>query len=177
MTGRKRSMKLNVINYFDSEKQAHWLARIAESDWSAGPFLCRLLREGTFFDAVGQNSRVLLLTEGDELISYCTYAEKDDIQPTDLTPWVGFVYTFPAYRGRRCAGLLFDEVARLARQEGVEAVYLSTNHVGLYEKYGFAYLTELTDLDGKPSRVYVKRIAQTPEGENPSSAGGAPSFS
>ena len=53
---------MNVINYFDSDRKEHWLAQIAESDWSAGPFLCKLLREGTFFDAVGQSSRVLLLT-------------------------------------------------------------------------------------------------------------------
>ncbi len=32
---------------------------------------------------------MLLLTDGDELVSYCTYAKKDDIQPTDLTPWMG----------------------------------------------------------------------------------------
>ena len=165
MTGRKRRTELNVINYFDSDRKEHWLAQIAESDWSAGPFLCKLLREGTFFDAVGQRSRVLLLTEGDELISYCTYAEKDDVQPTDLTPWVGFVYTFPRHRGRRCAGLLLAEAERLAGEEGVRAVYLSTNHVGLYEKYGFEYFTQMTDLDGKPTRVYVKRIDPMTERE------------
>ena len=150
---------MNVISYHDSGRREHWLAQIAKSDWSAGPFLHRLLRTGTFFEAVGQNSRVLLLTEGDELISYCTYAERDDIQPTELTPWVGFVYTVPARRGHRYAGLLFAEVERLAREEGVDAVYLSTNHTGLYEKYGFSYLTQMTDLDGNPSRIYVKRIA------------------
>ncbi|MBQ6119879.1 MAG: hypothetical protein IJK98_11650, partial [Clostridia bacterium] len=92
------------ISFFESDRQRHWLDEIQRSDWRAGLFLARLLREGTFFDAVGENSRVLLLTEGDELISYCTYAEKDDIQPTELTPWIGFVYTFPARRGHRYAG-------------------------------------------------------------------------
>ena len=150
---------MTVINYFESDRREHWLAQIAKSDWSAGPFLHRLLRTGTFFEAVGQNSRVLLLTEGDELISYCTYARKDDIQPTELTPWMGFVYTFPAHRGHRCVGLLFDEIGRIAREEGVEAVYLSTNHVGLYEKYGFEFLTMMDDIEGKPSRIYVKRIS------------------
>ena len=37
-------------------------------------------------------------------------------------------------------------------------VYLSTNHVGLYEKYGLEYKTVLNDMDGQPSRVYAKRI-------------------
>ena len=149
---------MKVINYFDSDRRAHWLAAIARSDWGAGAFLCKLLREGTFFETVGAGSRVLLLTDGDELISYCTYAEKDDIQPTDLTPWIGFVYTFPQHRGHRYAGLLFAEIERLAKQEGVTDLYLSTNHVGLYEKYGFEYLCMLDDVEGTPSRIYVKRI-------------------
>lgn len=155
-SGRRDMMK--VINYFDSDNQQHWLDELGRSDWRAGAFLRHLLSSGTFFDAAGEHSRVLLLTDGDELISFCTFSEKDDIQPTDLTPWVGFVYTFPAHRGRRFAGLLFDEVERLAREEGVKEVYLSTNHIGLYEKYGFEFKTMLDDMDGQPSRVYVRRI-------------------
>ena len=151
-------IKMEVVNYFDSSRQEHWRSRIEESDWRAGPFLAALLRNGTFFETVGEHSRVLLLTDGEELLSYCTYAEKDDIQPTDLTPWVGFVYTFPAHRGHRYAGLLFEEVVRLAREENVAAVYLSTNHTGLYEKYGWEYLKQLDDMDGNPSRIYVKKI-------------------
>lgn len=149
---------MEVIHFFESNRQRHWLDEIQRSDWRAGPFLARLLRDGTFFDAVGENSRVLLLTDGDELVSYCTYTEKDDIQPTELTPWIGFVYTFPQHRGHRYAGRLFAEIERLANEEGVDEVYLSTNHTGLYEKYGFTYKTVLTDLDGNPSRVYSKQI-------------------
>lgn len=149
---------MEVISYYESGRQEHWLAKIETCDWSAGKFLYALLREGTFFDTVGPRSKVLLLTNKDELISFCTYAEKDDIQPTELTPWMGFVYTFPLHRGHRYVGLLFDEIVRLAAADGVSAVYISTNHAGLYEKYGCRYLTQRNDIDGNPSRVYVKDI-------------------
>ena len=149
---------MQVSNYFDIDNKEHWIEEIERSDWRAGAFLGRLLREDGFFDAVGEESRVLLLTDGDELISYCTFAEKDDIQPTDLTPWVGFVYTFPEHRGHRYAGLLFDEVMALAKERQVTEVYLSTNHIGLYEKYGWEFFDMMDDMDGEPSRVYVKRI-------------------
>ena len=149
---------MQVNNYFEIDNKEHWINEIEKSDWRAGPFLGRLLRNGEFFDAVGKDSCVLLLTEGDELISYCTFAEKDDIQPTDLTPWVGFVYTFPEHRGHRYAGLLIDEVERLAKERQVTDVYLSTNHIGLYEKYGWEFFDMMDDMDGEPSRVYVKRI-------------------
>ena len=149
---------MQVSNYFEIDNKEHWINEIERSDWRAGDFLGRLRRNDEFFDAVGKDSRVLLLTEGDELISYCTFAEKDDIQPTDLTPWVGFVYTFPEHRGHRYAGLLFDEVERLAKERQVTDVYLSTNHIGLYEKYGWEFFDMMDDMDGEPSRVYVKRI-------------------
>ena len=149
---------MEIINFFDSDRQAHWLEEILKSDWRAGAFLHRLLSDGTFFEAVGKGSKVLMLTDGDELISYCTYAQKDGIQPTELSPWVGFVYTFPKHRGNRYAGLLFDKVESLAVDEGVREVYLSTNHIGLYEKYGFEYMTIMNDMDGEPSRIYMKRI-------------------
>ena len=149
---------MQVSNYFEIDNKEHWINEIERSDWRAGAFLGRLLRSDEFFDAVGKDSRVLLLTEGDELISYCTFAEKDDIQPTDLTPWVGFVYTFPEHRGHRYAGLLFDEVERLAKERPAADVYLSTNHIGLYEKYGWEFFDMMDDMDGEPSRVYVKKI-------------------
>ena len=149
---------MDVISYYESGRRVHWLSEIRKSDWGAGAFLYRLLHDGTFFDAVGERSKVLLLTDGEELISYCTYAEKDDIQPTELTPWMGFVYTFLAYRGQRCVGRLFEAVERLAKAEGKRAVYISTNHIGLYEKYGCRYLAQMNDREGNPSRVYVKEI-------------------
>ena len=111
---------MKIVSFFESSRQSHWMEELGKCDWSAGRFLHDLLAAGTFFEAVGEGSRVLLLTEGDALISFCTYAAKDDIQPTTLSPWMGFLYTFPAYRGHRYAGLLIAEVERLAKEEGVD---------------------------------------------------------
>ena len=149
---------MEVINFFDNDRQDHWLDEIKRSDWRAGAFLHKLISSGTFFEAVGEGSKVLLLTNGDELISFCTYAQKDDIQPTELTPWVGFVYTFPEHRGHRYAGLLFEEIGRFAKEEHISEVYISTNHIGLYEKYGCEYRAQMNDMDGELSRIYVKKI-------------------
>lgn len=159
---------MDVISFYESDRREHWLEEIGRCDWSAGAFLYKLLSEGTFFDAVGEGSKVLLLTDGDELISFCTYARKDDIQPTELTPWMGFVYTFPEHRGHRHMGRLFEKVEQLAKEEQYSEVYISTNHVGLYEKYGCEYQTQMEDIEGKPSRVYVKRIAASAEAKQKS---------
>lgn len=149
---------MKVINYFTSDRQEHWLEEIGKSDWSAGQYLHNLLKSGEFQNLTGEKSKVLLLVDGDNLLSFCTYAEKDDIQPTDLKPWVGFVFTFPQYRGHRYVGLLFSEIEKTAGSENVGEVYISTNHEGLYEKYGCEFYQMMNDIEGEPSRVYIKRF-------------------
>lgn len=149
---------MQVIDYYSSDRQKHWLAEIKKSDWTAGQYLYKLLSENRLKDIAGEKSRVLMLVSGDNLISFCTYAEKDDIQPTELTPWIGFVYTFPEYRGHRYAGRLFQEIEKLAKADGVHEIFISTDHTGLYEKYGCEFLQMMNDINGNPSRVYVKRV-------------------
>ncbi len=149
---------MQVIDYFASDRPEFWLEKIKKSDWGGGQFLYELLNENKLKNAVGEKARVLMLTDGEELVSFCTYAEKDDIQPTALTPWIGFVYTFPEYRGHRYVGKLFLEIERLARAEQVQTSYISTNHDGLYEKYGCEFYQMMTDMQGEPSRVYRMHV-------------------
>ena len=147
---------MDIINYFTTDNKEYWLAKIGKCDWGAGQYLCELIRNDTFFDMVGQNSRLLMLVDGDELISFCTLAQMDDIQPTKLTPWMRFVYTFPEYRGHRYMGRLFEEIGKILKEEGYSKVYISTDHEGLYEKYGCTFMTEAKALSGDDSRIYVK---------------------
>ena len=149
---------MRVIDYFNCDNPEYWLRQIGKSDWGAGQFLYNLLSENKFKNVVGESSKVLMLTNENELISFCTYAEKDDIQPTELTPWIGFVYTFPEYRGHRYVGYLFQEIEKLAKAENVQDIFISTNHIGLYEKYGCEFYQMMNDMEGEPSRVYRKYV-------------------
>ncbi|MGN0370696.1 MAG: GNAT family N-acetyltransferase [Butyrivibrio sp.] len=149
---------MKVINYFESDRQEHWLEEIGKCDWGAGQFLHDLLQQGKLQEAVGDDVKVLMLVEDDELISFCTYAEKDDIQPVNIKPWMGWVYTFPHRRGHRYVGKLFEKIAEIAKTEGVHKVYISTNHEGLYEKYGCRFYQMMNDIGGEPSRVYIKDL-------------------
>lgn len=149
---------MEVISFYENERQRHWLDEIGKSDWSAGAYLYQLLSNGTFFNTVGEGSKLLLLTDGDKLISFCTFAKQDEILSTDYSPWIGFVYTFPQYRGHRYIGLLFQKIESLAKEHNIPKIFLSTDHIGLYEKYGFEYITQMESIYGGASRVYVKQI-------------------
>lgn len=149
---------MKIIEYFSTDNKEYWLSKIKESDWGAGQFLYDLLKNQKLKPYVGENTKVLLLVDGENLVSFCTFADKDDIQPTELTPWIGWVYTFPYYRGNRYVGKLLCYAEMLAEEAGFKNVYISTNHEGLYEKYGYNFFQMMKDMNGEDSRVYVRNL-------------------
>ncbi|MGN0324187.1 MAG: hypothetical protein ACI4DZ_13840 [Oliverpabstia sp.] len=150
---------MKIIEYFTAENKEYWLNEIGKSDWGAGQYLYQLLRENNFKKMVGETALVPMLVEGDKLIAFCTFAPLDDIQPTDLSPWIGFAYTFPQYRGHRYLGLLLDYAECIATIMGRECIYISTGHTGLYEKYGYEFFQMDKDIGGEDSRIYRKALA------------------
>ena len=149
---------MKILDFYDVDDKDYWLSVIQKSDWSAGKYLYELLRDNKLKGLCGESTRVLLLVEGENLISFCTYAEQDDIREPALTPWVGFVYTFPEYRGKRRIGKLLEYVYRLAKNDGHKHVYISTGETGLYEKYGYTFYKMMKDINGEDSRVYRTEI-------------------
>lgn len=149
---------MEVIKLFDSDRQNYWIEQIGKCDWDSGQLLYRLLSCGEYLQFVGEGSDVLLLTDGDELVSFCTFAKYDDIQPTDLSPWMGFVFTFPEYRGQHCVARLFEKAIQLSKEANIPEFYISTTHVGLYEKYGCEFKMHEIDISNEPTRVYVKKV-------------------
>ena len=145
---------MDIQIYEDAANREQWLEQLKNCDWKAGAFLYSLLKENRFHERYGEKAKVLLLTDGTKLASFCTYAEKDEIPDTERKPWIGFVYTYPEYRGRRLMGKLIARVKELAREDGYDTVYVSTREQGLYEKYGAEFVTNMTDRRGGDSRIY-----------------------
>ncbi|MBQ8202436.1 MAG: GNAT family N-acetyltransferase [Clostridia bacterium] len=145
---------MQIIDYFRSENPEHWLKQIQQYEWSAARFLAHLLTENLFHETVGPGT-LLLLADGETLVSFLTLARRDEIDDETLMPWIGFVHTAPQYRGHRYVGQLIDHAVSLAELHGVKRVYLSTNHTGLYEKYGFTFMGERALPDGL-TRLYKR---------------------
>ena len=43
---------MDIIEYFSSKNKEHWLSKIGESDWNAGKFLYKLLKNSELKSAV-----------------------------------------------------------------------------------------------------------------------------
>ena len=149
---------MEIKELSELENKPFWISKIKEADWSAAKYLAQLLETNEFYNLCGSSSKVFLLTDNTDLISFCTYAQKDDIPNTELTPWIGFVYTFPQFRGKRRIGKLIEYIYRLAKKEGHNALYISTDQQGLYEKFGATYACSLKDIHGEDSLIYKLAI-------------------
>ena len=148
---------MNVINFYESDNQRALIEKIEKGDWRAAKFLAKLLRERSFQQTTGGGT-VYLMMDGENIVSFVTLTRQDCIADESLYPWLGFFYTFPAYRGHRYGGQLLAYAAEEVKKRGCGQVYLATDHVGLYEKYGFSYLENRVDIYGEDSRIYVKTL-------------------
>ena len=145
---------MDILDYERTVKPDWWLKQMEHCDWGGGRFLYTVLAENRFHQLYGEKARLLLLADGTRLVSFCTYAERDDIPDSDLTPWMGFVYTHPDYRGRRMMGKLICRVKELARNDGYDCFYICSGENGLYEKYGAVCTGEGKDMRGGDSRIF-----------------------
>lgn len=80
----------------------------------------------------------------------------------DEEKMVGFaMYGFceeQSYRGNRYSEKLIKYALEQAKLKGYEQVYLATNHIGLYEKFGFEYVEDKIDVFNEVCRVYLRSI-------------------
>lgn len=149
---------MRIVNYFEYENQNDLLEQLKQCDWSAAKFLVELLTKGTFFEMLGGAGDLYLLLDGDQLVSFATLTMQDSIRDEGLFPWIGFVYTAPSYRGHRYAGLVLAHAQAVAAAKGHDRVYIASDHVGLYEKYGFVYMENRVDYWGSDQQVFYKNL-------------------
>ena len=84
--------------------------------------------------------------------------ENDFHNRKDLYPNVCAVFTEEEYRGKGIAGRLLDMTVEDLRLRGISPVYLLTDHIGFYERYGWEFLCMVQgDGETQLSRMYIHR--------------------
>lgn len=99
-----------------------------------------------------------LCLNGGNIVGGMGVIENDFHGRKDLTPNVCAVYTEKDYRCRGIAGHLLGLVVEDMRSKGISPLYLVTDHIGFYERYGWEFLC-MVQGDGEPemTRMYIHR--------------------
>lgn len=84
--------------------------------------------------------------------------ENDFHDRKDLAPNVCAVYVEEEYRCQGIAERLLQGVCDDMKEQGIETLYLVTDHTSFYERYGWEFLC-MVQGDGEPemTRMYVHR--------------------
>ena len=99
-----------------------------------------------------------LCLDGDRIVGGLGVIENDFHDRKDLTPNVCAVYTEEDCRCQGIAGRLLDMAVEDMRAKGISPLYLVTDHIGFYERYGWEYFC-MVQGDGEPemTRMYIHR--------------------
>ena len=87
----------------------------------------------------------LLLIEDETLIGFISMFPTDGEERQDLTPWYATMYVKKEYRGKGFSKILNDAILEEARKRGFEKLYLKSELVNYYEKFGAKYIETLNN--------------------------------
>gem|GEM_PF-209028 len=98
--------------------------------------------------------RWYLMLENDRIIGSYGLIENDFMVRKDLLPWLCALYVEESERGKALGSKLLAHGRAEAKKLGFDKLYLCTDHVGYYEKYGWRFFgMEESEFDGM-ARVY-----------------------
>lgn len=96
----------------------------------------------------------LLVGSSGEIMGSYGLITNDFNSRQDLWPWLCALYVDEPFCGHAYGAKMLVHGTREARRLGFGKLYLSTDHVGYYEKYGWAYIGDTYSTDGQPGRIY-----------------------
>ena len=133
-----------------------WLDRAADyfsSRWS----LDRELYFNSINDSLTTKKPVprwYLMLREENIIGGFGLIDNDFMVRTDLCPWLCAIYVEPDERGQQLGEKMLTYSRYEASKLGYDKVYLNTDHIGYYEKYGWHYIGDFAHQSGDDARVY-----------------------
>ena len=96
----------------------------------------------------------LLTDDSDRIVGSFGLITNDFNSRQDLWPWIAALYVEESERGQSLGSKMLAHGVAEARRLGFSKLYLATDHIGYYEKYGVAYIGQCYGHDNEPGRLY-----------------------
>ncbi|MDR6939618.1 GNAT family N-acetyltransferase [Arcanobacterium hippocoleae] len=93
-----------------------------------------------------------------KIAGFGAIVEQDFIEIPEFSPWIAFIYVNPEYRGQHLSERIVNFLeAKLKEMENRE-IYILTQHIGLYEKYGYAQIGDVPSEIHGTAYIYKKEL-------------------
>ena len=97
-------------------------------------------------------------TEGGRIIGMASVMKEDYYPLPDIYPWVSTLFVSEEYRGLRVCEKLVACANDYLRAQGFSRSYIPSEYAGLYERYGYSYVRDITNYGGSSDHLYVKNL-------------------
>lgn len=156
----RESEYMTEIHLMTAE-HTYWKETISFAErcsWRAGSFLARKMQENEFQEW----ERVCAVCVNGKVAGFSTFTERDELpEQYDFKPFIGFIFVDEQYRGKRLSEMMIQSIIAYAKEIGYEKVYIMSEEIGLYEKYGFVKLGNYETIYGSVDQMFVKFIEVT----------------
>jgi GNAT superfamily N-acetyltransferase len=98
----------------------------------------------------------LLLKDG-SAVGWIGLIVNDPIETAEYTPVIGPLVIAEPERNNGYGALLLYHARNEAAKLGYENVYLTSQHIGYYERFGFREIAMTSYTGGKPTKIYIAK--------------------
>ncbi|MBC7005490.1 GNAT family N-acetyltransferase [Photobacterium sp. BZF1] len=148
-----------IYNVNDYPKGILECAKYIHSKWGSQDnyryFENAMLNSSKVEDAIPQ---FYVLVNNNQIVGCFGLIINDFVSRHDIYPWFSSLFIEPEHRGKRLCGTMFEHASNVAKSIGYTHLYLTTDHDGLYEKFGWTRIEDAYQPSGEVTKVYRKPV-------------------
>ena len=147
-------MKFEIIT--KNSKLTPELLNILQAEWSkAYGWLTDVIDDWSLTDF----PQIVVATENNKIIGYYSLVTQELVKDNHgYTPWLGTLFIRKEYRNKHFSPILLEDACRHVKDMGYENLFLATEHIQFYEKFGFEEIGLGLYLWGAPTKFYKKTL-------------------
>ena len=134
---------MRCINLLENKEYLNDHVRLCSLEWGTGNITDEQISDKINKILNGNKVISVLGIVEEELIGFISLFKYDGDERRDLTPWYATMYVKSNYRGKGYSKLLNEMIIKEAKRLGYEKIYLKSDLINYYEKFGAVYIEDL----------------------------------
>lgn len=145
--------EIHIVSIKDISEYGNLAVKYIEENWPpVKSYFEDILNESIVTEETLPNT--FLMLRGKNIIGFYQLLSQECIVRDDLSPWISCLFIDEKERGKRLSSQLLLHGRSEAGKLGYDKVYLTTDHIQFYEKFGFREIELSTFKGGRPTKIY-----------------------